>query len=235
MDVPDQKWDEPASIVNGCLDAQLRLISGFKGANTTNIEKFNEATKPKHAAISLIGEPTLYPFLDELISEFHKKEMTTFLVTNGTNPDVLDGLSKVTPTQVYVSLNAPDEKTYLELCNPFQNNWGRINESLDILSTLNSRTVIRITLMEDLNIKSPKKYAKLIEKAQPDFIEVKAYMHLGFSRKRLDRKTMPEHDTIRAFSQKIATEIGYEVADEVEISRVVVLSEDGRIRRLSYD
>ena len=238
MGVPDQKdkkWDDPASIANGCIDTQMKLISGFKGAQTTDIKKFEEAKNPKQAAISLIGEPTLYPFLGDLISEFHKKEMTTFLVTNGTNPDVLEDLAPVLPTQLYVSLNAPDEETYLRICRPIQNYWSRINESLEILSTLNTRTVIRITLADGLNIKNPEKYAELIEVAKPDFIEVKAYMHLGFSRKRLNREVMPEHDTVKYFAEKIASEMGYEVADEVEISRVVVLSRDGTIEKLSSD
>jgi tRNA wybutosine-synthesizing protein 1 len=45
-------------------------------------------------AISLTGEPTLYRHIDELIRIFHKKGLTTFLVSNGTNPSALARLSE---------------------------------------------------------------------------------------------------------------------------------------------
>jgi len=35
--------------------------------------------------------------------------MTAFLVTNGTNPEAI---GEVRPTQLYISLNAPNEETY---------------------------------------------------------------------------------------------------------------------------
>ena len=68
----------------------------------------------------------------------------------------------------------------------------------------------------------------LREKASPDFVEIKAYMHLGFSRLRLDRSAMPTHEEVLAFSQELAKHLGYEIADESEISRVVLLSKDGK-------
>ncbi len=50
----------------------------------------------------------------------------------------------------------------------------------------------------------PEAYARLIEKASPDFIEIKAYMHLGFSRLRLDRSAMPTHEEVLEFSKELA-------------------------------
>ena len=43
-------------------------------------------------AISLTGEPTLYPKLPELIKEIHSRGKTSFLVTNGQHPEVLQKL-----------------------------------------------------------------------------------------------------------------------------------------------
>jgi tRNA wybutosine-synthesizing protein 1 len=67
-------------------------------------------------------------------------------------------------------------------------------------------------------------YAHLLRVANPDYIEVKAYMHVGFSRKRLSRDAMPEHSEVLSFASEISDIIGYRVADESRISRVVLLS-----------
>ena len=96
----------------------------------------------------------------------------------------------------------------------------------------NSRTVIRTTLVKGENMFNPEGYAELIKKASPDFVEIKAYMHLGFSRLRLDRSAMPTHAEVLEFSQELAKYLGYEIADESEISRVVLLSKDGKSLRL---
>jgi tRNA wybutosine-synthesizing protein 1 len=57
-------------------------------------------------------------------------------------------------------------------------------------------------------------------------------MHLGFSRKRLPREAMPQHDEVIDFSEKLAQHLGYKVADDVEVSRVVLLSKDGSVTHL---
>jgi tRNA wybutosine-synthesizing protein 1 len=57
-------------------------------------------------------------------------------------------------------------------------------------------------------------------------------MHLGFSRNRLPREAMPSHEEVLDFSMQIADHLGYSVADDVEISRVVLLSRDGSVSLL---
>ncbi|MDD4498233.1 MAG: 4-demethylwyosine synthase TYW1, partial [Methanosarcinaceae archaeon] len=89
-------------------------------------------------------------------------------------------------------------------------------------------TVIRITLVKGVNMFNPAGYAELIKKASPDFVEIKAYMHLGFSSLRLEREAMPNHAEVLEFSKELAKKLGYELADESEISRVVLLSKDGK-------
>jgi len=101
------------------------------------------------------------------------------------------------------------------------------------------RTVIRITCMQGLNMLNPAGYAELLEIANPDFIEVKAYMHLGYSRKRLSREAMPAHRQVKEFASEIAERLAaaasdakakananynYRIVDESEISRVVLIS-----------
>lgn len=219
-------WDPPEELVEDCFKEQSRLISGFKGSDKTSRDAFAEAAVPKNAAISLIGEPTLYPYLKELIQEFHSRDMTTFVVTNGTNPEVL---REIRPYQLYVSLNAPDEATYEKASNAQY--WARIRDSLGELSRLEGKTrrVIRITCVDGLNMTNPAGYAELLAQAKPDFVEVKAYMHIGYSRRRLSRESMPTHLRVKEFAREIAetlTSLGhdYKIADESEISRVVLIS-----------
>ncbi len=217
-------WDPPDKIVDSCLAEHRRLISGYGGSEAMDRMKWKEAFAPKHVAISLAGEPTLYPYLPGLIDEFHKKGMTTFLVSNGTNPRML---RKIRPTQLYISLNAPDEDTYEKACAPLGDTWESIKTSLEHLKNADTRTAIRMTLTKGVNMISPESYADLIRAAQPDYVELKAYMHLGFSRKRLSRDNMPSHEEVLDFSGKVAEALGYCIADQSRESRVVLLSEDG--------
>lgn len=219
-------WDSPERIVEESIVCQRKLITGFGGSPNALKERWLEGNEPNNVAISLSGEPTFYPYLPELIEEYEKRGFTTFLVTNGTIPEML---AKVSPSQLYMSLDAPDLETYLRVCQPRSPVlWEKINESLSLMKQKKSRTVIRTTLVKGENLFKPEAYARLMEKASPDFVEIKAYMHLGFSRLRLDRSAMPTHEEVIEFSQELAKHLGYKVADESEISRVVLLSKDGR-------
>ncbi len=220
----EPKPDDPKEIVEGCIEARRLLLTGFKGFEKVDKKKWEEAIKPTHAAISLAGEPTLYPRISELIKEFHKRKMTTFLVTNGTRPDRLSSLEEE-PTQLYISLCAPDEKTYLEIHNPLiPDGWKKLNESLELMKSFSCRKVIRLTLVKGLNLKEPEKYAKLILKAEPDFVEPKAYMWVGESQKRLKKEAMPSMEDIRNFAEELSFHTGYKIKDEDLASRVVLLS-----------
>ncbi len=212
---------EPKDLLEMILKEQNRIISGYKGSKTTDQDRLIEAKRPAHVAISLMGEPTLYPYLQELIGEINKKGMTSFLVTNGTMPEVLADLE---PTQLYLSLNAPDEELYRRVSKPSGDLWEKILQSLSIIKDHRSRTVIRMTLAKGMNMQNPERYAKLLQLGEPDFIEVKAYMHLGRSRLRLSRDAMPVHSEILSFSEKLSNAIGYVQAGEVPLSRVTLLS-----------
>lgn len=214
--------DDPAMIVDGSIKAHRKAVNGFKGNPRVSKARWEEAMCPRHVAISLSGEPTNYSMLGELLLEFRSKGMTTFLVTNGTNPDALRRIAE--PTQLYVSLSAPSEEVYQRVCRPLEGgNWGRLMESLSLLSTFRCPTVIRITAVSGLNMRDFKGYARIISKSKPTYVEVKAYMHVGASTGRLGFDSMPKHQEILDMGRGIAMEAGYEVAGEVPISRVVLL------------
>jgi tRNA wybutosine-synthesizing protein 1 len=73
-------------------------------------------------------------------------------------------------------------------------------------------------------------YAHIIEEAEPDFVEIKSYMHLGRSRLRLEREAMPEHYEIMRFAQRLGDRINYQMVADVPLSRVALLG-SGRISR----
>jgi tRNA wybutosine-synthesizing protein 1 len=213
-------FDEPKKVVEDSINEQRRLIAGFKGDERTNQEKFKEAWGPNQVAISLLGEPTMYPYLDELIKEYAKRKFTTFVVSNGTKPGVI---KRINPTQLYVTLPAPNERIYKELCKPLVNNgWESIKQSLENLKE-KKRSVVRMTMVKGWNMVEPEKYVDLIGN-NADFIEVKAYMFVGFSRQRMSMENMPSHEDIVNFSKELEKYSDYKIIDEKKESRVVLLS-----------
>ena len=224
-----KEYDDPSDIIDEAIEKQRVLLSGFGGIpDRINKEKFKEAQDPNQAAISLSGEPTIYPGIDELIGEFHRRNFTTFLVTNGTLPERLENMDNL-PTQLYLSIDAPDKKVYKKLCNPIiPNGWEKINRTIDLFPSLKTRRVIRITLVKGMNMdmNDVGGYARLIERSGTDFIEVKSYMFVGGSRMRLSLDNMPSFSEVMEFSKALGEELGYVVSDSKEDSRVVLLSRE---------
>ena len=216
--------DSPQTIYDESIKAQRRLISGFKGEKRTNLKKWQEAQNPKHFAISLSGEPTMYPKLSEFIRIVHKNKGTTFLVTNGMLPEVLEKLEL--PTQLYLSLSTPKKELFNKIHQPMmKDGWERLNSSLTVLNSLKdrTRTTLRVTAIKDLNMSEPDKWAELIEKAAPKFLEIKAYMFLGASRKFLKLENMPRHEDITRFAEQLEANSSYKYIDEKGDSRVVLM------------
>lgn len=217
------EYDDPKTIIDEAVKAQNNLLCGFFGNDKANKEKLEESKTPTNAAISLAGEPMLYPEIDELIAEFNRRNFTTFVVSNGQRVDKLKNLENE-PYQLYLSLDAPTKKIYNDVCQPqISEGWDNLNQSLDTLASFNSRTCIRTTCVKGRNMTNPEKYAELIKKASPDFVEIKAYMCVGSSRHRLTPDNMPTFDEVKSFAQKIGENCGKKIVNESEVSRVVLL------------
>jgi tRNA wybutosine-synthesizing protein 1 len=99
--------------------------------------------------------------------------------------------------------------------------WDLIGESIGLLGT--RRSAIRITLVQGINTFTPVKYAAILQDSGATFVEVKGYMYLGYSRKRLGRENMPQHADVRAFAGSIAGHCDYRITDENPASRVVLM------------
>lgn len=218
-----RKLDKPKDIIDNAITEQRKLLQGFWGGKCDK-KKLREAMNPGQVAISLVGEPCLYPKLPELVDEVLRRKMTAFVVSNGTIPEMIKKLLNHQPTNMYITLPAPNEKIYKKTCRPMiKDGWKRIMESLSMLKEFN-RSVIRLTLVKGLNFLKPEEYAKIIEEAEPNFLEVKSFMAVGGSRKYLKYEDMPLHNEIKKFAKEIEKASNYKIKDEKPDSRVVLLS-----------
>lgn len=220
----EEDFDDPEEIIDECIKAQRKLLVGYFGNPGANQKKISEAQNPTNAAISLAGEPLLYPSINQLLEEYKKRDFTTFLVSNGLSPNKLGKLNPE-PTQLYLSLDAPNPKIYKKICDPqVKDGWGKLNQSLDLLSSFDCRTVIRMTSVAGYNMSHPEEYARIIERSDPDFVEIKAYMYVGSSRDRLTFDNMPRSKELESFAREIASLCGRKIVNESSESRVVLLS-----------
>ncbi len=233
------KIDSPKEIIDGCIRAQRKLLEGFnidskskkKQLSRANMKKYKEAQEPMQFAISLSGEPTTYSKIGELISELRKREKTSFLVTNGLYPEKLKELieKKQLPTQIYISVNSPNEKMWKEFHRSTKKNgWKKLLESLELMSKMKTRTVFRMNLVKELNMdkKYIKEYSELVKIANPKFIEVKGFMSVGYSRERLGYEKMPIYEEMKKFCKALAKETGFKFLDSHEFSRAFVLGKN---------
>ena len=193
-----------------------------EGTKKNILKSFENAKKPKHVAISLDGEPTLYPCLGDLIEEFRKRGFTTFVVTNGTNPERIQELSErgQLPTQLYVTLAAPNKEIYKKVCRPLiPDGWEKLMKTLEMLGDLECRTVIRITSVKNLNMVYPEQYEKIVERSSPWFLEIKGFTMESYAKNIFDRigynfgDPVPTHEDILEFASKFKFERIYDNRD----------------------
>jgi len=234
--------DSPIEILDGIISARKNLLMGYKGI--VSEKKFEEAIEPELFTFSLSGEPTLYPKLGEMIGEIRKRGKISFLVTNGLNPEVLRKLRKNLPTQLTISMNAPNKKLFnVWHRSKKKDAWKKFNESLDLLRGLKGRVrrVVRLTLVKkgdggvsNMSEKNIKEYVELIKKAEPDFVHVKGFMSVGFARERMGYDKMPWHYEVKRFGESLVKELkgGWKVLDEEERSCVLVLGKNKRMMKI---
>lgn len=230
---PFTELDDPDALLARAVAAQRRLLSGFGGLDKVNRQKLEEAQEPTQFAISLTGETLYYPHLSDFIKELKRHGHSSFVVTNGMLPDVMEKLEP--PTQLYLSVDSPNREIQKEICRPVHDDaWERLLRSLDMLKQLKNRTrtCMRVTAIKGMNMIDPDGYAALIRRAEPLFVEVKAYMFVGASRLKLSLENMPLHEEVKGFAESIAEGAGYKLIDEHPASRVVLLMKEdvpGRI------
>lgn len=216
--------DEPDLIIKESLVAQYKLLTGMNGNPKVTKAAYKESLDVKHVALSLTGEPITYPKINELVKKFHERGISTFLVTNAQYPEAIKDLQMV--TQLYLSLDAPNKKLLKEIDKPlFKDYWERLVQSLDYLAKKQCRTCIRLTHIKGINDVDIEKYAELIHRGNPDFIEVKSYMFVGASRQILAMENMPLYNDVVDFSKKLVSHLpDYEIVSDHVPSRVTMIA-----------
>merc|ERR1719393_241048 len=91
-------------IVREGVEGHQKLIKQLKGVPGVKMERFEQAMTVKHCALSLVGEPIMYPRINEMLSDLHRRKISTFLVTNAQFPEAIHALTPI--TQLYVSVDA---------------------------------------------------------------------------------------------------------------------------------
>ncbi|CAN6297609.1 unnamed protein product, partial [Urochloa humidicola] len=220
------KMDDPLDIVNGAIDQHTKMVKQMKGVPGVKPEKLEEGLSPRHCALSLVGEPIMYPEINALVDELHRRHISTFLVTNAQFPEKIKTLKPI--TQLYVSVDAATKESLKAVDRPlFSDFWERFLDSLKSLHEKDQRTVYRLTLVKGWNAEEVDAYAKLLSLGQPDFIEIKGVTYCGSSAtSKLTMENVPWHSDVKEFSEVLASKSGgvYEVACEHAHSCCVLLA-----------
>eukprot|EP00401_Gymnodinium_catenatum_P037682 CAMPEP_0117458664 /NCGR_PEP_ID=MMETSP0784-20121206/1059_1 /TAXON_ID=39447 /ORGANISM="" /LENGTH=714 /DNA_ID=CAMNT_0005252213 /DNA_START=15 /DNA_END=2159 /DNA_ORIENTATION=+ len=221
--------DDPEWIVQESVLNHLDLVAQAGSSPVAIPARLAEARSVGHMALSLVGEPVLYPRIAEFVESLHRRRISTFVVTNGQFPDELERLPWV--TQLYVSVDAPTANELRAVGRPlFRDHWQRLRRSLEILREKGDRqrTVCRMTLLKAQNMgdDAASGYAELLRLSECDFVEVKgATWSAGMEKAGMAKTNVPVPEEVRAFAEELVDMLpGYGVACEHEHSTSVLLA-----------
>lgn len=236
------RWvvDQPEDIFNGVKAGHYQKIKMMRGVPGVRAERFAEAMRIRHCALSLVGEPISYPYINEFLAMLHKEHISSFLVCNAQHPEQLESLKHA--TQLYVSIDASNKESLRKIDRPLHRDfWERFQRCLEILreKRFEHRTVFRLTLVKGFNIEDEAEgYADLVEKGLPCFVEVKGVTYCGTSSAAgagLTMQNVPFYEEVCAFvvALNAALErrgLEYGIAAEHAHSCCILLASD-RFRR----
>lgn len=229
------RWevDPPEYILENALKGHYSKIKQMRGVPGVVMERFAKAFQVRHCALSLVGEPIMYPYINKFVELLHEKGISSFLVCNAQHPDALDNMGKV--TQLYVSIDASTKQELKRVDRPlYKDFWERMLTCLDILRTkqAHQRTVFRLTLVKGFNMADLSSYADLVQRGQPCFIEVKGATFAGSSDGNgnpLTMQNIPFYEECTNFVKQFAAELqrrglGYDVAAEHAHSNCILIA-----------
>ncbi|XP_040490922.1 S-adenosyl-L-methionine-dependent tRNA 4-demethylwyosine synthase TYW1 isoform X3 [Ursus maritimus] len=127
------KMDQPEMILKEAIENHQSMIKQFKGVPGVKEERFEEGMVVKHCALSLVGEPIMYPEINRFLKLLHECKISSFLVTNAQLPVEIRNLKPV--TQLYVSVDASTKDSLKKIDRPlFKDFWQRFLDSLKALA-----------------------------------------------------------------------------------------------------
>lgn len=230
------KVDPPELIFQGVKEGHYKKIKMMRGVPGVRAERFAEAMRIRHCALSLVGEPIFYPHINRFVDLLHNEGISSFLVCNAQHPDQLAAMQRV--TQLYVSIDASNRDSLRKIDRPLHRDfWERFEKCLEILREKRhvQRTVFRLTLVKGFNVEDEAiGYANLVEKALPCFVEVKGVTYCGTSSSAgagLTMKNVPFYEEVTAFVQALNDELDrrglhYGIGAEHAHSCCVLLASD---------
>jgi len=223
----DWRWKmEPAEFIfAGAVENHRKMINEFKGVPGVIPDKLEEGMTVRHCALSLVGEPIMYPEISKFVRLLHAEKISSFLVTNAQFPEAIRDLDPC--TQLYVSVDASTKESLKKIDRPlFKDFWGRFLESLAELKKKGQRTVYRLTLVKGWNAEEMDNYASLVRLGQPDFIEIKGVTFCGSSKaSSLTMENVPWHsEVVRFVSDLVGRLEEYEISCEHEHSNCVLVA-----------
>ena len=236
----DWRWktDEPLYIVDEAVELHRSMINEMRGVPGVVPERLNEAFNVKHCALSLVGEPIMYPRINELLKALHDRGISSYLVTNAQFPERIEQLDPV--TQLYVSVDASTRDSLKAIDRPlFKDFWERFIGSLQAMKTKQQRTVYRMTLVKSWNMEETEGYAELIELGQPDFIEIKAVTYCGKSdASSLTMQNVPWHKEVCNYGEALCKRLSerqllpynYSIATEHEHSCCILIAREDKFK-----
>ncbi|KAL7784837.1 radical SAM superfamily domain-containing protein [Trichoderma ceciliae] len=230
------RWvvDPPEMIFDGVKEGHYKKIKMMRGVPGVRAERYAEALKIRHCALSLVGEPIFYPYINEFLAMLHNERISSFLVCNAQHPDQLAALKAV--TQLYVSIDASNKDSLRKIDRPLHRDfWERFLRCLDILreKRFRHRTVYRLTLVKGFNVEDEVEgYARLIERGLPCFVEVKGVTYCGTSTSSnagLSMSNVPFYwevcEFVKALDKRLREKgLGYGIAAEHAHSCCVLLA-----------
>lgn len=219
------KMDPAEKILEDAVEKHQNMIRQFRGVPGVKPERYEEGLAVKHCALSLVGEPIMYPEINAFVRLLHQQRISSFLVTNAQFPQEIRSLVPV--TQLYVSVDASTKDSLKKIDRPlFKDFWPRFLDSLRALGEKRQRTVYRLTLVKAWNVEEMLAYSELIALGQPDFIEVKGVTYCGeSSASTLTMANVPWHQEVVAFVQQLADMLPqYEIACEHEHSNCLLIA-----------
>ena len=230
------RWqvDDPQMIFDGAKAGHYKKIKMMRGVPGVRSERFEEAMKIKHCALSLVGEPIFYPHINEFVDLLHGERISSFLVCNAQHPQQLRDLKRV--TQLYVSIDASNKDSLRKIDRPLHRDfWERFQSCLDILKQKRfvQRTVFRLTLVKGFNVEDEAEgYADLIQRGLPCFVEIKGVTYCGTSSAAgagLTMQNVPFYEEVVTFVKALSVALAkrgleYGIAAEHEHSCCILLA-----------
>ena len=76
------RWqtDDPEHLISGFMNNHKDLIKTMRGLPGVLPQRLQEAERIRHCALSLVGEPIIYPHINRFLGLLHENGISSFLV-----------------------------------------------------------------------------------------------------------------------------------------------------------